>query len=424
MKQSAAIASEREIVGSMVTLPDLLDGELAEITVEDFTVSLHKMMFGMAKTMREQQLHMDRALLESNLSTDLKILDRADQIIEGASCSNLTYHVKAVKDKTRIRQMIQYCSDVTAMVRRGSTSDEVLEDMQNKVFAMSVEEDHGNEIYSMEDVLREVVKESRLRGGLGQVGFNTGFRDLDNLPLLLKPGQMCIIGGRPSDGKTSLAVNILEHIADAGHPTMLFSKEMTEMEIGARVMARRMKYEGDMDRVVSISKGLPLYVTAPYKLTIGNLKAMCRKAALQKKIEVFAVDYLQILDMAGGESRNLQVAHATAEIKSLARELNVPIILLSQLRRMSSEMRGGQRPIRNDDLRDSGAIEQDADVIMMIHRRIEEHAAFSSEDMIALAVSKNRNGPRGVVPLSFDAEHTAFSNYDGVVPSWLEQLRV
>jgi replicative DNA helicase len=260
----------------------------------------------------------------------------------------------------------------------------------------------------------------------GRRGIETSFFELDDMLNGLQNGEMLIVAARPSMGKTAFAMNIIEHVAaDSKLPCAVFSLEMSKQQLAQRLMCSRAQIDAQKVRkgllgaqeyqllaqTVSELAKAPIWVDDSPGLTILELRAKARRLKLQHDIKLVMIDYMQLMDNPGPESRQQQISEISRGIKAVARELNIPVIALSQLNRQS-EGRDGHRP-RMSDLRESGSIEQDADVIMLLHRedyyRMQE-PDFIPDNIAEVIIAKQRNGPTGTVKLTFDNKTTSFKN--------------
>ena len=257
-------------------------------------------------------------------------------------------------------------------------------------------------------------------------GIETEFREIDDMLNGLQNGDMIIVAARPSLGKTAFAMNIIEAVAaNQRLPCAIFSLEMSKVQLAQRMLCSRAGIDAQKARkgmlnvdefrklaavVVELAKA-PIWVDDSPALTVLDLRAKARRLKLQHDIKLIMIDYMQLMDNPGVDSRQQQISEISRGIKAIARELNVPIIALSQLNR-ASEGREGHRP-RMSDLRESGSIEQDADVIMLLHRedyyRLKE-AEFVPDNIAEVIIAKQRNGPTGIVRLTFDNRTTTFRN--------------
>jgi replicative DNA helicase len=260
-------------------------------------------------------------------------------------------------------------------------------------------------------------------------GISTGFTKLDEMTSGLHSGELIILAARPSMGKTALAMNIMEYIAaDSQLPCAVFSLEMSKQQLAQRMLCSRgaidahklrrgMLQAQEYQKLASVVGELakaPLWVDDSAGLTPLELRAKVRRLKRQHDIKAVMIDYMQLMDNPGPESRQQQISEISRSIKAAARELNVPVIALSQLNR-ASEGRDGHRP-RMSDLRESGSIEQDADVVILLHR--EDYYKMSEPDyqpdnVAELIIAKQRNGPTGTVKLTFMNKTTRFENLAG-----------
>jgi replicative DNA helicase len=267
-------------------------------------------------------------------------------------------------------------------------------------------------------------------------GVPTGFYDLDRMTSGLQAGDLVVLAARPSMGKTALAVNIAEHVAlNEGLPVAVFSMEMAATELVRRMMCARAGVDSqklkqnrlnaeECGKVISALVGLqkaPIFIDDTPGLTVGKLRALARRHVQRNHAKLIVVDYLQLMTApeSARENRQQEVSAISRGIKALARELNVPILCLSQLNR-AAEAREGHRP-RMSDLRESGSLEQDADAVWLLHR--EEYYHLGDEDWFngkgndkywgtgEIIVAKNRNGPTGTVPLTWNNTTTRFGNH-------------
>jgi replicative DNA helicase len=268
----------------------------------------------------------------------------------------------------------------------------------------------------------------------GQRGIETGFFELDDMLNGLQNGEMAIVAARPSMGKTALAMNIIEHVAaDSLLPCAIFSLEMSKQQLAQRMLCSRGQIDAHKLRkgmlqsheyahlanVVGELAKAPIWVDDSSSLTPLELRAKARRLKLQHDVKLIMLDYMQLMDNPGPENRQQQISEISRNIKAVARDLNIPVIALSQLNR-ASEGRDGHKP-RMSDLRESGSIEQDADVVMLLHR--EDYykmsdADFQPDNIAEIIIAKQRNGPTGTVKLTFMKKTTRFENLSSQVDAF------
>jgi replicative DNA helicase len=356
------------------------------------------------------------------------------------SAANIDYYIDIVREKHLLRKMIATCTQ--AIGRAYEEQDDVeglLDEVERDVLKIGEER-----IESSARPVKEIVRKAMAtiedyfnrKGAL--TGLGTGFVDLDRLTSGLHAGEMSIVAARPSVGKTALAANIAEHVAvELNQPVAFFSLEMTAESLVLRVvcsMARvnlRDLREGflpeaalaKLNSAIGKLSGAPLIIDDGAALSILQLRARARRLWQQFGIKLFVVDYLQLLSCAGrrGEvNRQQEIADISRGIKGLAKELNVPVLVCSQLNREPERREAGTRP-RLSDLRESGAIEQDADLVGLLYKPgsgDEEYGADGSADTVPtnLLIAKQRNGPTGEVELTFFRGYTRFESASKIGP--------
>lgn len=343
------------------------------------------------------------------------------------SPGHFDFQIKALKDKWAMRQLLNFCSETeTAVWDSPAEVDEVLDAAEKAVMAIR----EGRESLKVESIKEAVSAvcddfRDRVMGKEEVPGLATGFRELDAMTGGLKPGNMFVIAARPSMGKTSFMMNIVEHACVHGElPTLVFSCEMTQRELVQRLMFSMAKFDstvlsygekptkGDLIRIqrealrVASAK---LEIDDTPGITISQMRAKARRIQREKKIGLIAIDYLQLMRSFTKQaigSREREISEISAGVKGLAKELGIPVIILAQLNR-GPEARGGKKvgKPRMSDLRDSGSIEQDADIVGLLYRDAyyaeDEESKAATAGRADLDLAKNRNGPTGNVPLTF-----------------------
>lgn len=383
---------------------------------------------------------------------DKQILDAAGGIAYISSLQDMTpsvlnidYYLNIVREKYLLRSLVQICTSLSEDVFTGSERVETLLDRAEKEVLRINGEWGTSSTQDMESLVRESVQmiESFMQRKGELTGLATGFVDLDKLTSGLHGGEMIVIAARPSMGKTSLAMNIAEHVAlELNKGVGIFSLEMTALSLVTRMLSSRAHLDmqkirsGFVDAATLQSMGTecgrlakaPIYIDDTPGLSILNLRSRARRMA-ENGIQLFVIDYLQLLHSTSARAdnnRQQEIAEISAGIKGLAKELNVPVIVLSQLNRDVEKDKN--RPPRLSDLRESGAIEQDADLVMLIYRpenkdkkkkhgddgedAVESTAPMGVEENVAvqLIIAKQRNGPTGSVDLIFRKSYTRFEN--------------
>ena len=351
------------------------------------------------------------------------------------TAANVTYYLEIVRDKFILRQIISAC---TESVRRSfEEQDEVnnlLDEVEKKIFAVGEDRFKGQMPTMREQVMEAIESIEKLYANRGSItGLSTGFSLLDEMTSGLHPAEMIVIAARPSMGKTAFAMNVAEHVAIEGRkPVAIFSLEMSAQQLVQRLLCSRARVnskkvrdgflaERDFSTLTSAASKLAdaqMFIDDTAGLNILELRAKARRLKSQHDIQLIVVDYLQLLrstSRRGQDNRQIEISEISAGLKSLAKELSIPVIVLAQLNRNPENRTGDSkgRP-RLSDLRESGSIEQDADFVGLLVR--EEYYADTdeerqeSEGKADLIIAKQRNGPTGEVPLTFIKEYTRFED--------------
>ena len=356
------------------------------------------------------------------------------------SAANLTYYADIVREKHLLRRMIQTCTGVVGRVyEHQGEVDALLDEVERDVLRISEERVEAS-TNTIKDLVHRAINTIEIyhqRQGM-LTGIGTGFVDLDKMTSGLHEGEMIVIAARPSTGKTSLAMNIAEHVAvDERLPVGVFSLEMTADSLVLRLLCSRAKVnlkdirsgflvERDFPKITSAAgqlAGAPLYIDDTSGLSILQLRAKARRMAQQNGIKLFVIDYLQQMHSTSRkiDNRQQEIADISNGVKALAKELKVPMIVLSQLNR-DFERDKGRKP-NLADLRESGAIEQDADLVGILYKVDPDDPSRRKDDVtdedtgtipevlpINLLIAKQRNGPTGDVPLTFLRSITRFES--------------
>jgi len=363
-------------------------------------------------------------LIKGQILDEIGGIDYLTEILSTVpNAANGSHYAGIVREKALLRQLISASNDILREAYAPhETAEIVLENAEKKIFAIAERKIQG-QMTPMEDVLHEVFEMIENRG---QRGVETGFFELDDMLNGLQRGEMLIVAARPSMGKTAFAMNIIEHVsANSLLPCAVFSLEMSKQQLAQRMLCSRGQIDAHKLRkgmlqaheyahlanVVGELAKAPIWVDDSAGLTPLDLRAKARRLKRQHDIKLIMVDYMQLMDNPGPENRQQQISEISRGIKAVARELDIPVMALSQLNR-ASEGRDGHRP-RMSDLRESGSIEQDADVIMLLHRedyyRMSE-PDFTPDNIAEIIIAKQRNGPTGTVKLTFMNKTTRFEN--------------
>ena len=341
------------------------------------------------------------------------------------SVTGVSHYAKIVRDKAVIRDLIEVTGKLSARAHAGDAAEDLLVEMGKGLYRL--QQDKGlqssSSLTDLMDAALELLVEN---DGKDTSGLCTGFADLDSKTGGLHPGEVTILAARPSMGKTALMLNMAENIAiDSRQPVGVFSMEMSKEQLTQRILSSRSGVDsqrmrmnrlqridfGNLQSTFGAIKGAPMHIDDTPGLDPVTMRAKAQQMALEHGVKAIFVDYLQLMSDKGYKSRQEEVSAISRSIKAMARDLNVPVVCLSQLNRQA-EGRDGHKP-RMSDLRESGAIEQDADVVAMLHREDYYHRDDPSYDpthVAELILTKQRNGPVGTIRLQFHGPTTRFHN--------------
>ena len=444
----ASAEAEMSLLGAMILDPGVIGEVLQSVRSGDaFYADAHKVIFdALVKHYDVHQAGDLTLLIESLKDQDaLESVGGADylgKLAESApATANAVHYARLVSEKHRLRRLIDAAGAIVYdAYHMGEDAEEtvagVVDRAERLIFEVA-EEAQTSVAEQLKDLLQQTMDILEANDGRSVTGVASGYQDLDELTSGLQPGELIIVAARPSMGKTALALNLAENIALGGGAggtpaaTLFFSLEMSRQAVTQRILCsrsgvdsqrlrRNMLGDADYQSLMAACGELgnaPLYIDDTPAMSITQLRARARRVWSQRHVRCIFVDYMQLLTAPGAsrESRQVEVSAISRGLKALARELNVPIVCLSQLNR-GAEQREGHRP-RMSDLRESGSIEQDADLVMLLHREAYYHAGEPDwaadnpdrEHLAELIISKQRNGPTGVVEFEWDSKTTRFN---------------
>jgi len=431
-----SLAAEAAVLGSMLLDPRCIGDIVVSMGTEAFYRVEHQLIFDAIVSLYEKNRGegLDAVLLRDELDKRNQLeqvggVDYIARILDSVpSSANSMYYTDIVKDKWLLREMIGAATEIinNAYNDNGETSGK-LDAAEQKIFSITNKKISGSAV-PLKDLVTETYELIQAREGGAVTGLATGYHELDDKTCGLQNGEMIIIAGRPSMGKTALALNIAEYMAISEHiPVAIFSLEMGRQQLAERFLSSKSEIDSELIRkgilstehysklvdACSLLSEAPIYIDDTSILSPLEIRAKARRLKSQYDIKCILVDYLQLMHMGVSrvESRQQEITAISRYLKALARELEIPVVVLSQLNR-AAEGREDHRP-RMSDLRESGSIEQDADVVILLHRedyyrRGEEE---QQEDNLAeVIIAKQRNGPTGTVKLVFRKQLTRFEN--------------
>ncbi|MBT5031126.1 MAG: replicative DNA helicase [Proteobacteria bacterium] len=439
-----SVEAEQSLLGALLLDNRLIDQISSEIETRDFYRADHRKIYEIILALYERSEPIDVLTVSEAMSTSAEGSSEnvgSDLAYLGSlakntpNTGNALPYARIVRDRAVLRRLIETANDIsrTAYNPEGLETDAVLDRAEQAIFEIARQESRGSEGFKgIGPLLAESLNriEQLFESGDSVTGLPTGFIDLDEMTSGLQEADLVVVAGRPSMGKTSFAMNLVEHIAiDQNKPVAVFSMEMPGNQLATRMLASLSRVGAQKLRsgklntedwprltsVVNMLSGKPIYIDDTPALTALEIRTRARRLASEHEngLGAIMVDYLQLMQGGEGNSDNraTEISAITRALKSLAKELSVPIIVLSQLNR-SLEQRPNKRPIMSD-LRESGAIEQDADLIIFIYRDEVYNEDSEAKGTAEIIVGKQRNGPIGTTRLTFLGEFTRFENYSG-----------
>lgn len=425
--------AERAMLGCVLLDQDTIVNASEMITGDDFYQKQYGIIFDAMIELNKDDQPIDLVtLLEKLKSKDVPSeINNLDMLMELANevttSVNYMSYAKVISEKALMRKMIRANEDIANNCYLGKNSvEEILEDAEKKIFGLVQRRGNDDFVPIQEVVLNVIDKIEKAAKQSGNVtGIETGFYDLDYKTSGLQPSDLILIAARPSMGKTAFVLNLAEHIAVKHHvPTAIFSLEMSKEQLVNRILSMDSKVEAQLMRTGNVSDAdweklaesvgqiskAPLIIDDTPGISIAELRSKCRKYKMENDLGLVIIDYLQL--MSGGnkrtDSRQQEISEISRALKALAREIDAPVIALSQLSR-ACETRPDHRPILSD-LRESGAIEQDADVVMFIYRDDYYNKDTDKKNISEIIIAKQRNGPIGTVELVWMPKYTKFAN--------------
>ncbi|WP_322997339.1 replicative DNA helicase [Castellaniella sp.] len=433
-----SIEAEQSVLGGLLLDNAAFDRIADVLNEDDFYRFDHRLIWQHITRLVSLSRPADVITVHESLSTAGKADDTGGLAYLNAlahntpSAANIRRYAEIVRERSMLRKLVSISDEISAAAfnPQGKEARQILDEAESRVFQIAQEGARGmagfQEIRPLLAQVIERIDELYHREGDSDItGVPTGFEDLDRLTSGLQPGDLVIVAGRPSMGKTSFSMNIGEHVAiEQGLPVAVFSMEMGAVQLAMRMIGsvgmldqHRMRTgklsQDDWPRLthaVQKVEQAQIYIDETPALTAMELRARARRLARQcGQMGLIIIDYIQLMSGSGGENRATEISEISRSLKSLAKELNCPLVALSQLNR-SLEQRPNKRPVMSD-LRESGAIEQDADVIIFIYRDEVYNPDSPDKGTAEIIIGKQRNGPIGTVRLTFQGASTRFLNF-------------
>ncbi len=432
-----SIEAEQAVLGGIMLQPEAWDRIADVLTAEDFYRRDHRLIFAAIGTLVERGRPCDVITLGEWFDAQQQAGEvgglgyLAELVNNTPSAANVRAYAEIVREKSLLRRLIDAGVGIAEDGYRpeGRPVRDLVDMAEQRVFAIAEGGKRAGQGYvAMNDTAREVLRLLHERyENRGQLtGLSTGFADLDKLTSGLQPSDLVIVAARPSMGKTAFALNIAEHAALRDKKTVLvFSMEMSSTQLGFRLVSAIGRVDqtqlrsGDIadedwprvSNAMALLSGAKIFVDDSAALAPMELRARARRLQREHGLGLIVIDYLQLMQVPGNtENRATEISEISRSLKALAKELKVPVVALSQLNR-SLEQRTDKRPVMAD-LRESGAIEQDADVIMFIYRDEYYHKDSPDKGLAEIIIGKQRNGPTDTLKLAFLGRYTKFESYD------------
>lgn len=427
--------AEQSVLGSMIIDKTAIAQVTEVLKADDFYRDSHKIIFAGIMDLFQKDIPIDMITLIEHLKSIDKLegaggISYITEISNSVpSIANLNSYIKIVDEKAMLRRLIKASNEIIEKSYGGQDQVEnVVDFAQKKVFDIA-QKRSSSDFESISAVLeRGFLEIERLFNNKGEVtGVPTGFRDLDDKTSGFQSGDMVLIAARPSMGKTTFALNIAQHAAlKSGKSVVIFSLEMSKEQLAYKLLCAEANVDmlklrtgnlddEDWENIARASGPLAaskIYIDDTAGVNVMEMRSKCRRIKIEHGIDLIMIDYLQLMSGTGGESRQQEVSEISRSIKALAKEMHCPVVALSQLSR-APEQRADHRPMLSD-LRESGSIEQDADVVMFLYRDEYYNKETEDKNMAECIIAKQRNGPVGTVKLAWLGQYSKFGNLDTI----------
>ncbi len=424
--------AEQSVIGAMIMDADAVAAASEMITAEDFYTRQYAVIFEAILELAQKNVAVDPVTLqnrlrEKNLPPEVYSSELIGNLIRTVpTASNIRDYAAIVAEKSLLRRLIRASEEIATDCYTGKGElEEILNSSEKKIFDLTQKGSAQSAVPIRQIVLNAVHRieaASRIKGNI--TGLATGFSDLDNRTAGLQPADFILIAARPSMGKTALALNIAEYVTFHENKTVaIFSLEMSKEQLVNRLFSMDSHIDAQKIRTGNLSDrewtelmesagriGESRLIIDDSANSVPEIRSRCRRFKMEQGLDLVVIDYLQLMSGSarGNDSRQQEISEISRALKGLARELNVPVIALSQLSR-AVEARPNHRPMLSD-LRESGAIEQDADLVMFIYREDYYKEDTEKKGIAEIIIAKQRNGPIGTVELAWIASQTKFRN--------------
>lgn len=420
--------AEQSVLGSILIDNDVIIEVSNIISTEDFHYNAHKIIYSSMLDLYTSSIPIDFITLTNNIKNKISIeeaggyeyISKLPSILDYSK--NISYYAKIVKEKSTLRKLIDSSNEIIISAKSGKSIDEILEKAEEKIFSISQEKGTAN-LSHIKDVLVETynIIEQNYKSKGSITGVTTGFIDLNQKTNGLQKTDLILVAARPATGKTAFALNIAQNASKDGKKVAVFSLEMSKTQLVQRILSAESKVElhklktGELEEedwqklvnAMSVMTKYPIYINDTAGINLIEIRSQCRKLKMQHGLDMVIIDYLQLMESESRtESRQQEISKISRGLKILAKEMECPIIALSQLSR-APEQRTNHRPMLSD-LRESGAIEQDADIVMFLYRDEIYHPDTDKKNVTEVILAKHRNGEIGTVELAWHGKNQLF----------------
>ena len=430
----ASIEAEQAVLGAMLLKPDAVTTAAEELSADDFYRETHRLIFEAMMELKERAEPVDLVTLTEQLKKADKLAKiggiPALSLIANSvpTAANVHYHARIVHEKAQLRSLINAATEIAgAAYESADEVEDIMDSAEKRILAVSSGK-RSKDFVPLQDILLDTLEQIDLRyNNKGSItGLPTGFTELDHLTAGLQKSDLILVAARPSMGKTAFTLNIAAHVVlRAKEPVAFFSLEMSKEQLVQRLLCSEGRIDsqrlrvgeleekewGDLVDTANRLSAAPLYIDDTPGITVMELRSKARRLKAEHGLSLIVIDYLQLMQgraSKSGDNRQQEISEISRSLKALARELNVPVIALSQLSR-SVESRQIKRPMLSD-LRESGSLEQDADIVMFLYREDYYDPETENKNITEVIIAKHRNGPVDTVDLTFLKQFTKFGN--------------
>lgn len=425
------VEAEQYVLGAIIFDNECVPDVMSTLKTEEFYLEQHRVIYNAMISIQNKAEPIDFVTLKSQLGINFDTIGGIEYLTKirlmVSTTSNLKYHIKIIKDKAVLRKLIAAGNDIASICYDQKDELQVILSESEKKLYDILQNKNTTELTHIKEVLADNLAklEEMVNKKEKITGVPTGFKILDIKTTGLQPSDLVLVAARPAMGKTSFALNIATNAAlYANVPVAIFSLEMSKEQLTNRILCSEALISNEKMRIADVGpeeiaklastintlSRAPIYIDDTAGITVTEIKSKCRRLKLKGELGLVVIDYLQLIQGSSRESRQNEVAENSRLLKIMAKELDVPVICLSQLSR-APEQRTDHRPILSD-LRDSGSIEQDADMVMFLYRDDYYNQETEKKNISECIIAKFRNGSVGTVELGWRGEFTRFTNLE------------